>query len=120
MLLADAQRRKHVAVDETDETPASEGLVRLRARLGAIRAVRLYRTSSPVSLRDLALPGRQHSAQRTSVCRTDARKTVVYDASANVRRQHGHSPSNPLTSARNADGCGSVVIALNASGARCA
>jgi hypothetical protein len=31
--------------------------------------VRLYRTPSPVSLRDPALPGRWHSAQRASVCR---------------------------------------------------
>ena len=44
----------------------------------------------------------------------------VYTASANRRRQHGHSPSKPLTSAVKADGCGSVMIALNASGALCA
>jgi len=43
-----------------------------------------------------------------------------YGASANRRRQQGHSPSNPWTRAANADGCGSVMIALNANGARCA
>jgi hypothetical protein len=39
-------------------------------------------------------------------------------ASAKPLRQHGHSPSCPLSSAENAVGCGSVMIALNASGAR--
>ena len=33
-------------------------------------------------------------------------------------RQQGHSPSYPLTSAAKADGCGIVMIALNAKGAR--
>src|SRR5262249_29250012 len=41
-----------------------------------------------------------------------------YAASANRLRQHGHSPSNPRASAANAVGCGRVMIALNASGAR--
>ena len=41
-----------------------------------------------------------------------------YEASAKRLRQHGHSPSKPLTSAANADGWGSVMIALNANGAR--
>ena len=61
------------------------------------------------------------------VCRTDARKAAsddhiarAYDSSANGLLQHGHSPSYPLTRAENAVGCGRVVIALNASGARCA
>ena len=44
----------------------------------------------------------------------------VQDASANRVRQHGHSPSYPLRSAANADGCGIVMMALNASGAVCA
>ncbi len=43
-----------------------------------------------------------------------------YEASANRLRQQGHSPSYPLMRAENADGCGSVMIALNANGARCA
>jgi hypothetical protein len=41
-----------------------------------------------------------------------------YGSSANRRRQQGHSPSNPRTSDRNADGWGSVVIAFLARGAR--
>lgn len=44
----------------------------------------------------------------------------IYETSAKRLRQHGHSPSYPLTSAVNADGCGMVIIALNANGARCA
>jgi len=62
-----------------------------------------------------------------AVCRTDARKGAsddhiarAYDSSGNGLLQHGHSPSYPLTRAENAVGCGRVVIALNASGARCA
>lgn len=42
----------------------------------------------------------------------------IGQASANPRRQHGHSPSCPLSSAENAVGCGIVIIALNANGAR--
>ena len=60
-------------------------------------------------------------------CATDVRKAAsddhiarAYDSSANGLLQHGHSPSYPLTRAENAVGCGKVVIALNASGARCA
>jgi hypothetical protein len=45
---------------------------------------------------------------------------LIYPASANLLRQHGHSPSKPLTNAKNALGCGNVMMALNASGARCA
>jgi hypothetical protein len=41
-----------------------------------------------------------------------------HPASANRLRQHGHSPSCPLIRANNAVGCGSVMIALKASGAR--
>lgn len=41
-------------------------------------------------------------------------------ASANRLRQHGHSPSFPLRMVENALGCGSVMIARKASGARCA
>ena len=41
-----------------------------------------------------------------------------YEASAKRLRQQGHSPSYPLTRAANADGCGRVMIALNANGAR--
>jgi hypothetical protein len=41
-----------------------------------------------------------------------------YPASANGRRQQGHSPSCPWIRAENAVGCGMVMIALNASGAR--
>lgn len=42
---------------------------------------------------------------------------------SNERRQtvfnkQGHSPSNPFIRAEKADGCGMVMIALNASGAR--
>jgi hypothetical protein len=39
---------------------------------------------------------------------------------ASVKRlwQHGHAPSNPRTSAKKALGCGSVIIARNAGGAR--
>src|SRR5437879_2281352 len=37
----------------------------------------------------------------------------IFQASANRRRQHGHSPSQPLRSAENAVGCGIVMIALN-------
>ena len=44
----------------------------------------------------------------------------ICQASANRRRQHGHSPSCPLMSDENAVGCGMVMIALNANGARCA
>jgi hypothetical protein len=42
----------------------------------------------------------------------------ICQASANPRRQRGHSPSCPLSSAENPVGCGIVVIALNANGAR--
>lgn len=35
-----------------------------------------------------------------------------------IPSQHGHSTSYPLTRDENAEGCGKVVIALNASGAR--
>src|SRR6478672_4208966 len=38
--------------------------------------------------------------------------TACYDASAKRVRQHGHSPSMPFVSARNAVGCGRVIIAL--------
>lgn len=41
-----------------------------------------------------------------------------YHASENGRRQQGHSPSKPLTRVEKALGCGSVIIALNARGAR--
>src|SRR5947209_6148990 len=41
-----------------------------------------------------------------------------YAASANGRRQQGHSPSCPWIRAENAVGCGMDMIALNASGAR--
>ncbi len=41
-----------------------------------------------------------------------------YPPSANGRRQQGHSPSCPWIRAENAVGCGMVMIALNASGAR--
>ena len=41
-------------------------------------------------------------------------------APAKRLRQQGHSPSHPLRSAENAVGCGSVMIALTTSGARCA
>ena len=37
-----------------------------------------------------------------------------YPASANGRRQQGHSPSCPWIRARNAVGCGMIMIALNA------
>jgi hypothetical protein len=42
------------------------------------------------------------------------------EPSASVKRllQQGHSPSNPFDNAEKADGCGIVMIALNASGAR--
>jgi hypothetical protein len=40
----------------------------------------------------------------------------IYDQSANGRRQHGHWPAKPRTNAVNADGCGSVTIALYAKG----
>ena len=36
----------------------------------------------------------------------------------NHLRQQGHSPTNPFTSDIKAVGCGSVMIALNANGAR--
>jgi hypothetical protein len=42
----------------------------------------------------------------------------IQPASANRRRQHGHSLPLPRTEAWNAVGCGSVMIARNASGAR--
>jgi hypothetical protein len=35
---------------------------------------------------------------------------------SNERLQHGHWLSKPRTGAMNAEGCGSVMIALNASG----
>jgi len=41
-----------------------------------------------------------------------------YDASAKDRRQQGHSASCPVTTVNSAVGCGRVVIALSASGAR--
>lgn len=41
-------------------------------------------------------------------------------AVTNGLRQHGHSPSWPLTSERNAEGCAMVMMARNASGSRCA
>lgn len=46
------------------------------------------------------------------------RWNAPYDASPNGLLQHGHSPSWPLTSDQKALGCGSVMIALKASGAR--
>ena len=42
----------------------------------------------------------------------------IHEASANGRRQHGQWRSKPFTSAVKADGCGSVMIALYANGAR--
>jgi hypothetical protein len=66
--------------------------------------------------------------ESASVCLTDAWSILpqicfghidrVYPASAKRRRQHGHSSSCPWIRAENAVGCGRVMIALNANGAR--
>ena len=76
---------------------------------------------SLTSPRRMAKPGRQrcHTYRRRAVL---ARRLGYIDHfhfdSANGLRQQGHSPSWPRASDEKADGCGSVVIALNASGAR--
>jgi hypothetical protein len=49
---------------------------------------------------------------------TELRKNHVRCTSVNCLLQHGHGPSKPLANAENAEGGGSVMIALNAKGAR--
>lgn len=48
---------------------------------------------------------------------TEFRKTCLLCASVNRLLQQGHASSKPLANAENAEGCGSVMMALNAKGA---
>lgn len=49
---------------------------------------------------------------------TELRQHYLRCASVNCLLQHGHAPSKPLANAENAEGCGSVMMALNANGPR--
>jgi hypothetical protein len=57
--------------------------------------------------------GHLHAGRQADDCVLGSGR-AVYPASANCRRQHGHSPSCPWIRAKNAVGCGMVMIALDA------
>lgn len=75
------------------------------------------------SLTSAANPARQTASvappKHQRSLRQDASVPSPYESGPmNFLRQQGHSPSNPFTSDVKAIGCGSVMIALNANGAR--
>ncbi len=105
------------------DSPVQFGSVLLRARVAVTQGISTESTALYRVAHCLHYSGRADTvrgrALRT-VRATCPTRRLRYEASANRLRQHGHSPSHPLMSAANADGCGMVVIALNANGARCA